>query len=157
MIRLGTYFLAGLLFALGLVIGGMTQPQKVLGFLDVFGDWDPSLLFVMLGAVGIHSLSYRIIMRRASPLLANDFRIPKRQDIDARLLGGAALFGIGWGLAGYCPGPVLVASGAFVPQAFILLMSMLVGFYLCGRYQSWSEERRSRDIRRVESKAPQGV
>lgn len=141
MIRLLTHFVAGLLFAIGLVTAGMTQPQKILGFLDVFGQWDPSLAFVMLGAIGVHSLAYRLTMRRKKPLLADRFHVPKRRDIDLSLVAGAALFGIGWGLAGYCPGPALVAFGAGSAEAMLLLAGIFGGYLLFGQFHRWSERR----------------
>ncbi|HZY33614.1 MAG TPA: DUF6691 family protein, partial [Rhodanobacter sp.] len=100
-------FAAGLLFGLGLSLGGMTQPAVVLGFLDIFGAWDPRLVFVMAGAVLTTAVGYRLVLRRPRPLLAERFQWPTSRRIDVRLVGGAALFGIGWGIAGYCPGPAL--------------------------------------------------
>lgn len=113
---------AGLLFGAGLVLGGMTQPAKVIGFLDPGGQWDPSLALVMVGAIAVHALAYRIVRGRAAPLFANAFSVPTRRDLDAPLLLGAALFGVGWGLGGYCPGPGLVSlgSGRLEPLAFVL-------------------------------------
>ena len=113
--------LSGLLFALGLGISGMTRPDKVLGFLDVIDGWDPSLAFVMAGGIGVHFVLYRFIVKRPSPLLAEHFGIPTRRDINPRLIGGSALFGIGWAVAGYCPGPGLVAtmSGTTGPLFFM--------------------------------------
>jgi uncharacterized membrane protein YedE/YeeE len=134
MIRLATYFLSGLIFAIGLVVGGMTRPQKIIGFLDVFGNWDKSLAGVMLGAVLVHSISYRLIMRRSKPVFAPRFLVPTRNDIDASLVIGASLFGIGWGLGGYCPGPALVATGALLPDAAVFVTASIVGHWLCGRY-----------------------
>lgn len=139
MSRLATYFVAGLIFAVGLVIGGMTQPQKIIGFLDITGDWDPSLAYVMLGAVGVHSVSYRLTVRRSAPLFAERFLVPKRHDIDAALIGGALLFGMGWGLGGYCPGPALVATGARMPDAALFLGATVVGHWLFGKYSSWQQ------------------
>ncbi|WP_437817582.1 DUF6691 family protein [Sorangium sp. So ce1078] len=126
--------LAGALFAVGLGVSGMTQPKKVTGFLDVAGDWDPSLAFVMVGAISVHFLAYRVVrwQQRAPaaraprfPLLADRMSLPTRTGVDARLLGGAALFGVGWGLAGYCPGPALVSlsTGSGVVLAFVLAMA----------------------------------
>ena len=134
-------FLAGLLFGVGLVLSGMTQPQKVLGFLDVFGRFDPSLLLVMGGAVGVHALMYHLITRRNSPLFASTFALPTRRDVDARLLLGAAIFGVGWGLGGYCPGPSIVslASGASPVVAFVL--AMLVGMRITAKLEGAWERR----------------
>jgi uncharacterized protein len=113
---------AGAVFGAGLVVSGMTQPRKVLAFLDVFGRWDASLLLVMAGAIGVHAPLYRLVTRRAQPLFAARFEVPTRRDLDARLWLGAALFGIGWGLSGYCPGPSLVAlaSGRVGVATFVL-------------------------------------
>ncbi len=141
MMLLATYFLAGLIFAVGLVLGGMTQPEKIIAFLDVSGDWDPSLGYVMLGAVGVHSIGYRLTMRRARPLFAEKFLVPTRRDIDASLVVGALLFGVGWGLGGYCPGPALVSAGALIPDAAVFLLSTVVGHWLFGRYSRWREKR----------------
>ena len=101
-------FIVGLLFALGLGIGGMTKIQSVKGFLDIFGDWSPSLIGVMVGGIVVHAISYRLIRRRNSPLLDTTFHVPTRKDIDKRLILGASLFGLGWGWTGICPGQELL-------------------------------------------------
>lgn len=121
-------FVAGVIFAVGLGISGMTQPTKVTGFLDFFGDWDPSLALVMLGAIGAHLVPSVLALRRGAPVFGDRFHLPAFQSIDARLLGGAALFGVGWGLSGYCPGPAVVATAAGTGQAAVFLVTMLVGF-----------------------------
>lgn len=119
-------FASGLLFGLGLLVSGMTMPSKVLGFLDVAGDWDPSLAFVMAGGIGLNLLVGRLLLRRGSPLLAPQFSLPTATAIDGPLIWGAVLFGIGWGLGGYCPGPALVtASGSF--QALLFVAAMVAG------------------------------
>lgn len=128
--RLGSIFLAGVLFASGLVVSGMTQPSKVIGFLDFFGTWDPSLAFVMLGAIFVHALSYRAIARRDAPLWAMSFQIPTRRDIDGRLIVGAILFGLGWGLSGYCPGPAISSLVAGDGGTFIFVGSMIATLIL---------------------------
>ncbi len=125
-----SFFALGALFAIGLGISGMTQPTKVIGFLDVAGHWDPALMFVMGGAVVVTFLGYRWVLRRPLPLLAGRFDIPTRSDIDASLLGGAALFGIGWGLAGFCPGPAIVALAGGSLDVLMFVAAMFVGF-LC--------------------------
>src|SRR5690606_29474119 len=104
---------AGVVFALGLALGGMTLPSRVIAFLDVTGDWDPSLALVMLGAVAVYAPGYRwLLRRRSAPLHAPRYQIPETRTLDLRLVAGSALFGLGWGLAGYCPGPGLVSAGA---------------------------------------------
>jgi hypothetical protein len=124
-------FGAGLLFSIGLAVGGMTQPGKVVGFLDFFGNWDPSLAFVMGGAVIVNLLLFKFTTeRREQPLFDESFRIPTRSDIDWQLVGGAGLFGVGWGLAGYCPGPGLTALGSGSATAFTFVGAMVGGMLL---------------------------
>ena len=120
-------FASGLLFGLGLIVSQMVNPAKVLGFLDIFGDWDPSLAFVMGGAVAVSALGYLIAKRRGVPVLAPRLEIPTRRDLDPRLIGGAALFGIGWGLVGLCPGPALVGLTFGPWQVFVFVAAMIVG------------------------------
>ncbi|MFP5457786.1 MAG: DUF6691 family protein [Bacteriovoracia bacterium] len=120
-------FIVGMIFALGLGVSGMTQTHLVRGFLDVFGNWNPALIGVMAGAIAVHSVFYLMIKKRSSPLLDTKFHIPTRKDIDARLLAGAALFGIGWGWAGICPGPGIVAAASGLQNIIIFVGSMLVG------------------------------
>lgn len=122
--------LSGLLFGLGLGVAGMIRPAKVLGFLDVAGSWDPSLAFVMLGAIAVHAVAYRQVRRRPSPLFDVRFHLPARTEIDRPLLAGAALFGVGWGLAGYCPGPGLVSMSGGQPKALAFVTAMIVGMAL---------------------------
>lgn len=123
-------FASGALFAVGLGIAGMTQPSKVIGFLDLFGAWDASLAFVMIGAIGVYVVLYRVITKRTSPLFDARFHLPTRRDLDRRLLLGSAIFGIGWGLGGYCPGPGLVAAGSGSLVALAFVLSMAVGMKL---------------------------
>lgn len=120
-------FVIGLTFALGLGIGGMTSPARVLAFLDVGGAWDPSLAFVMLGAVFVYGTVFRIVIRRDRPLLAPAFVLPTRREIDGRLIGGAVAFGVGWGIAGLCPGPALTALASGEPRAWAFVAAMIVG------------------------------
>jgi len=120
-------FIGGLIFALGLGVSGMTNANKVIGFLNLAGKWDPSLAFVMLGAIGVHLLFYRVIVRRTSPLFSEDFHIPSRRDMTPKLIIGAALFGVGWGTGGFCPGPGLVSVTGFGLDAFVFVSFMLVG------------------------------
>jgi uncharacterized protein len=125
-----SFFLLGALFAVGLGISGMTQPQKVLGFLDIFGAWDPALMFVMGGAVVVNYFGFRLAVGRPHPLLATRFDIPTRRDIDWQLLTGASLFGAGWGLAGFCPGPALVALASGSSEVVLFVGAMFIGFLL---------------------------
>jgi len=126
-------YLAGLLFGLGLALGGMTDPARVIGFLDLAGAWDPTLMFVLGGAVVTTFIGYRWVLRRPAPLFAGAFQLPTRRDLDTKLLGGAALFGIGWGLSGYCPGPAFASlSGLSLPLA-AMLATMVAGWWLARR------------------------
>jgi uncharacterized membrane protein YedE/YeeE len=120
-------FAAGLLFGLGLIVSQMVNPAKVLGFLDIFGAWDPSLALVMGGAVAVSALGYVVARRRGVPVLAPRLEIPTRRDLDPRLIGGAALFGIGWGLVGLCPGPALVGLTFGPWPVFVFVTAMIVG------------------------------
>ena len=110
MLRLLVALFSGALFGLGLAVSGMANPQKVIGFLDVAGDWDPTLAFVMCGALLVTVPAFRMIFRRRRPVLAEDFELPTKKEVDGRLVGGSALFGVGWGLSGFCPGPRLWRS-----------------------------------------------
>ena len=125
-----TEFLAGLLFGVGLVISGMTQPSKVIGFLDIGGRWDPSLAFVMGGAIAIGYFGFKLTARRAQAVLAPDFHWPKQQVIDKALIGGSFLFGVGWGIAGICPGPAIVNLTTGQPKAVMFVIAMIVGMGL---------------------------
>lgn len=125
---------AGLAFGVGLVLSGMTRPSKVLAFLDVFGDWDPSLLFVMGGAVGVYAIGYRL--RREKPIAADTYAVPSAGKIDARLLLGAAVFGVGWGLSGYCPGPAVVSLGSGSFGVIVFLACVLAGMALTRLFDS---------------------
>lgn len=125
----------GLLFGAGLALSGMTDTAKVLGFLDLFGNWDPDLAFVMGGAVAVTLVSFRFILR-SRPLLAPNFSLPGARELDARLLGGAALFGIGWGVYGYCPGPALSALTYLETNTVIFVLAMLAGMALASQVGS---------------------
>ena len=120
----------GLIFALGLGISGMTQPQKVVGFLDVFGNWDPTLMFVMIGSIAVHFISYRLIKKRDSPLFSTQWHLPTKTQITPSLVVGSIVFGLGWGLAGYCPGPALVSLGSFQTRPFIFIIGLLGGMLI---------------------------
>lgn len=121
---------AGALFGVGLAISGMTQPAKVLGFLDVTGAWDASLAFVMAGAVAVYAVAFRLIRRRGAPLFERELHLPTQRHVDGKLLAGAALFGVGWGLGGFCPGPALVSLGAMAPHAVVFVLAMTAGMLL---------------------------
>lgn len=118
-------FLVGLLFGLGLVVSGMINPERVIGFLDVAGRWDPTLLFVMAGAFAVSFAGYRIVLARKKPILAGEFHLPTKTEIDRPLIIGAALFGVGWGLSGFCPGPggTALSLGAVEPVIFVAAMA----------------------------------
>lgn len=120
-------FVSGLVFGLGLIVSGMANPAKVLGFLDLAGPWDPSLAFVMGGAVLITAVGFAVLRRRRASLTGEPLRWPTATRIDLRLALGSLAFGAGWGSAGFCPGPALVAAAAGVPQALIFVAAMLVG------------------------------
>lgn len=125
-----TALLTGLLFGLGLLVSGMANPDKVLSFLDLAGAWDPSLALVMAGAIGVGLIAFRIAGRRATSLLGEPMRLPTRKDLDSRLILGSLGFGVGWGLAGFCPGPALVAVGAGEMKALVFVAFMLAGMAL---------------------------
>jgi uncharacterized protein len=119
--------LVGLIFGLGLILGGMTNPAKVLGFLDLFGHWDPSLALVMGGAVAVGLVAFRLAGGRPTSLLGEPMRLPTATHIDRRLIIGSLVFGAGWGLAGFCPGPALVAFGTGSLKATVFVAAMLAG------------------------------
>ena len=120
-------FVCGLIFGAGLLLSGMTRPDKVLGFLDVFGRWDPTLAFVMAGALAVSSAGYALARRKAMPVLAGRFQWPTRRDIDRPLVMGSMLFGAGWGLAGLCPGPALVNLAGLSPGVIVFVLAMVAG------------------------------
>jgi len=120
--------IAGLLFGLGLCVSDMASPGKVLNFLDVAGNWDPSLMLVMGGALGVTMVAFRLILKRQAPLFSADFKLPDGSNVDKRLLLGATLFGVGWGLIGYCPGPVITALGFGLTYPVFAFVAMVAGF-----------------------------
>jgi uncharacterized membrane protein YedE/YeeE len=122
-------FVSGLLFAAGLVVGGMTQPEKIVDFLDFFGDWDPSLALVMGGALLVNIVAYQWTTSRDTPFVGHEFYIPTRNDLDWQLITGSILFGIGWGVSGYCPGPAITASGSASTPALVTLGGIVVGVF----------------------------
>lgn len=124
---------AGLIFGLGLIVSGMANPAKVLNFLDLFGTWDASLAFVMGGAIAVALAGFRLLARRSKPLFADKFNWPTRSDLDARLIGGAATFGVGWGLVGFCPGPAITALTVGAASTFIFVPAMLAGMWIARR------------------------
>ena len=132
--------LSGLLFGIGLTISGMVNPMKILNFLDISGPWDPTLIFVMGSGLVVTLLGYQIIFKRNAPLFATSFRLPTSQDIDAKLLGGAALFGLGWGLTGFCPGPAIASLvfGRIESITFVIAMAagMIIAIQIQNRMQT---------------------
>lgn len=122
-----TSFLSGLVFSLGLIVSAMANPAKVLGFLDLAGAWDPSLALVMAGAVVVGFVGFQIAKRRTVSLIGAQMKLPSAAPIDKRLVAGSTLFGIGWGIAGFCPGPSLVALGMGEPKAFVFVAAMVAG------------------------------
>ena len=121
---------AGVVFGLGLIISGLANPAKVLNFLDLAGAWDPSLAFVMAGAVVTAALGYRVVLARPSPAFDLRFHLPTATAIDRRMLAGAATFGVGWGLSGYCPGPAITALPLLNPATLVFVAAMLLGMWL---------------------------
>ena len=130
-------FVVGLLFGLGLMLSGMTDPGKVIGFLDLFGTWDPSLALVMGGAIMVGFFAFTVAKKRTSTFLGGAMRLPTNMDMDKKLVIGSLLFGAGWGLAGFCPGPALVSMADGQPKALVFVLAMLVGmlgFVLMDRF-----------------------
>jgi uncharacterized membrane protein YedE/YeeE len=128
--RLLTSFISGIVFAIGLGISGMTRPVKVIGFLDFFGNWDASLAFVMLGAIAVYTIAHRLSRIMDAPLFAHRFALPSRADLEPRLIIGAALFGAGWGLGGFCPGPAITSLASGAMPVIVFVAAMTVGMYL---------------------------
>lgn len=132
---------SGVLFGVGLALGGMTRPEKVLGFLDLFGAWDPSLAFVMLGAISVHVVAYRVVRGTAAPLFADEFALPTRRNVDVKLVLGSAVFGVGWGLAGYCPGPAIVSLASGSGAVVLFVCTLLIGLFVVGKLEALLESR----------------
>jgi uncharacterized membrane protein YedE/YeeE len=126
---MATFFalLAGLVFGLGLIVSGMANPAKVLGFLDLAGTWDPSLAFVMAGAIAVGAFAFAVARKRTRSLLGLEMKMPTSTQLDRRLVVGSLVFGVGWGIAGFCPGPALVALGAGEGKAIVFVLAMLAG------------------------------
>lgn len=133
--RLLVALITGLVFGAGLVVSGMTQPTKVLGFLDVTGRFDASLMLVMVGAIGVHFLGHRWAKRRSTPVFDDRFQLSTRRDIDAKLIIGALLFGAGWGLGGYCPGPAIVSLPGGGISALTFVSAMVVGMFATAKLE----------------------
>lgn len=123
-------FGAGLVFGIGLIVSGMSDPGKVIGFLDIAGQWDPSLAFVMAGAIGVGIFAFAIARRRTASFLGGAMHLPRRRDIDLPLVAGSVAFGIGWGLAGFCPGPALVSMGSGEEKATVFVAAMIAGMVI---------------------------
>ena len=135
---------SGVLFGIGLALSGMAQPAKVMGFLDVTGAWDPSLSLVMAGAIAVYAPLYRFILRETKPFYVQQFVVFAGQQLDTPLLLGAALFGVGWGLGGFCPGPALVSAGTGATAGIVFTLSMLAGMLVFARYDRVLESLRTR-------------
>lgn len=133
-------WVAGLVFGIGLLVSGMTNPAKVIGFLDVSGRWDPSLAFVMGGAIAVAAVGFKFARTRTRSLLGLPMNLPTARNIDRRLVMGSLLFGVGWGVAGICPGPALVLLGSGIPEGVVFVIAMLAGMGLF----EWLERRRCR-------------
>ena len=130
MLRMLVSLFSGALFGLGLTISGMVNPQKVIGFLDVAGNWDPTLAVVMGGALLVAIPGLRLIFKRSRPVLEDEFEVPTKKELDAKLLGGSALFGVGWGLSGLCPGPAMTALVSGLAPVFAFVAAMIAGMAL---------------------------
>lgn len=128
--RLFAAFLSGAIFGLGIIFSGMANPAKVVNFFDISGHWDPSLAFVMGGALAVTAIGYRLIFRHGKPLLDTAFRLPTKSDLDLRLLAGAVIFGIGWGIAGFCPGAAIPTLSTGIPEVFVFTVALIVGILL---------------------------
>jgi uncharacterized membrane protein YedE/YeeE len=144
---------AGAHFGLGLAVSGMMNPAKVIGFLDFAGEWDPTLAFVMGGALLVTIPAFRLILGRPRPILAGDFALPAKSTLDARLLGGAALFGVGWGLSGFCPGPAVAALVTGLTPVFAFVAAMVAGMVL----YAWVFERPDRGGVKTQPANPEGI
>ena len=127
-------FVSGVIMAAGLIISGMINPQKVIGFLDLFGHFDPTLAFVMAGALSVTAIGYRL-SGNSKPLLCETFDLPKKNNIDAPLIAGAVLFGAGWGVAGFCPGPAIVGVGLGLSKSIVFVLAMLAGMFGANLYK----------------------
>lgn len=129
--------ISGIIFGFGLSLSQMMNPEKVINFLDISGQWDPSLAFVMMGALFVTFISFRLVLKKPGPIFEESFHLSKRTDIDKPLLAGAALFGIGWGISGYCPGPAVASLGTGNIEAVVMVISIYAGFF----FQKWLANR----------------
>lgn len=134
---------SGTIFGFGLSLSQMTDPDKVLGFLDIAGSWDPSLAFVMMGALAVAFIAFRLILKRPRPVLDEQFHVARKTDVDKPLLFGAMIFGIGWGMSGYCPGPAVAGLGLANPESFVMVASIYLGF---AAQRFWAERRLKKDF-----------
>jgi uncharacterized membrane protein YedE/YeeE len=127
--------LCGIIFGIGLSLAQMINPNKVINFLDITGNWDPSLIFVMVGALAVAFISFRWILKRSTPLLAKSFHLSKKLSVDKSLVLGAAIFGIGWGMSGYCPGPAVTGLGLLSLEPVILVVTIYLGFFVYNLFE----------------------
>lgn len=134
--RIVIAFVAGSIFGLGLTVSRMIDPAKVLGFLDIAGAWDPSLALVMAGALAVMAIAFRIVTGRSAPIVGQAFQIPTRRDVDSRLVTGAVMFGVGWGLVGFCPGPAISGLALGRYEVIVFVLAMLAGM-AAQRYGPW--------------------
>jgi len=130
-----TALISGIIFGLGLCVSEMINPTRVIGFLDVFGSWDSTLLMVMIAAVAVTGIGFPFVTKRAKPVWADRFAVPERADIDSRLIAGSVIFGIGWGLAGLCPGPAIVALASMSPSILMFVVAMVGGQWIASRFE----------------------
>lgn len=131
--------ISGLVFGIGLSVSHMTDPAVVLGFLDFFGEWNPALAFVIGGAIAVTFIGYKVVFGRGRPILEPTFSAPVASQLDGRLLTGAAIFGVGWGMGGFCPGPALASLSSFNPKAIAFVIAMLIGMELVRLWENWRE------------------
>lgn len=144
--RLLTAYLVGLVFGTGIAISGMANPAKVLNFFDVAGTWDPSLAFVMGGALIVAFIGYRIVLRRPAPMMDTTFSLPTNPRLDARLIGGSAVFGIGWGISGFCPGGALPALGTGNSDVFLFTGALVAGIFAAKALMQITANRKDRSV-----------
>lgn len=141
MMRFIITYAIGLIFGIGIMISGMANPAKVINFFDIAGTWDPSLIFVMGGALIVAFIGYRIVFRRATPMMDSKFHLPTKTDLDMRLIGGSAIFGVGWGIAGFCPGGALPAIGTGRTEVLIFVVALVAGIAIAKRLQTFTAQR----------------